>query len=165
MMEPCLRCKENAETSVRLAAAQARALSELESRLTAEHAAALSAALDRERSLARESLDAAEARFNDALLQTKRRQWCRNCLKESIYHCCWNTSYCSIPCQQEHWQKEHKRQCRRKRWSTASSATLSPHKILHFVYTYPPPPQTPLPSKYARYPYLFLYIVFRACVS
>lgn len=33
-----------------------------------------------------------------------------------MYHCCWNTSYCSIKCQQEHWHAEHKRTCRRKRW-------------------------------------------------
>lgn len=92
-----------------------RALAELEARLSAEHSAALAAAVERERELSRETLDAAEARFNEALVQTKRRQWCRNCLKEAIYHCCWNTSYCSINCQQTHWHKEHKRQCRRKR--------------------------------------------------
>ncbi|CAG2069096.1 unnamed protein product [Timema podura] len=34
---------------------------------------------------------------------------------EAIYHCCWNTAYCSIECQQTHWQKEHKKVCRRKR--------------------------------------------------
>jgi hypothetical protein len=41
---------------------------------------------------------------------------CYNCESEAIYHCCWNTAYCSIECQQLHWQKEHKRVCRRKRW-------------------------------------------------
>ncbi|EUB58415.1 Zinc finger MYND domain-containing protein [Echinococcus granulosus] len=112
----CARCKENLETVRRQAIAeQQRALGELEARLSAEHSAALAAAVERERTLARETLDAAEARFNDALVQAKRRQWCRNCLKEAIYHCCWNTSYCSINCQQTHWHKEHKRQCRRKR--------------------------------------------------
>ncbi|PSN41957.1 hypothetical protein C0J52_06431 [Blattella germanica] len=40
---------------------------------------------------------------------------CYNCECEAIYHCCWNTAYCSIDCQQLHWQKEHKRVCRRKR--------------------------------------------------
>ncbi len=40
---------------------------------------------------------------------------CYNCEEEAMYHCCWNTSYCSIKCQQEHWHKEHKRMCRRKR--------------------------------------------------
>lgn len=40
---------------------------------------------------------------------------CYNCEEEAMYHCCWNTSYCSIKCQQEHWHAEHKRTCRRKR--------------------------------------------------
>ncbi|XP_058879284.1 zinc finger MYND domain-containing protein 11-like isoform X6 [Acipenser ruthenus] len=47
--------------------------------------------------------------------QTKKKQWCYNCEEEAMYHCCWNTSYCSIKCQQEHWHTEHKRTCRRKR--------------------------------------------------
>ena len=34
---------------------------------------------------------------------------------QAMYHCCWNTAYCSIKCQQEHWHREHKRSCRRKR--------------------------------------------------
>lgn len=46
---------------------------------------------------------------------TKKKQWCYNCEAEAIYHCCWNTSYCSVDCQQIHWHKEHKRTCRRKR--------------------------------------------------
>lgn len=40
---------------------------------------------------------------------------CYNCEEEAMYHCCWNTSYCSIKCQQEHWHADHKRTCRRKR--------------------------------------------------
>lgn len=47
--------------------------------------------------------------------ETKKKQWCYNCEAEAIYHCCWNTSYCSVECQQVHWHKEHKRTCRRKR--------------------------------------------------
>ncbi|KAJ9580569.1 hypothetical protein L9F63_024249, partial [Diploptera punctata] len=47
--------------------------------------------------------------------EIKKKQWCYNCELEAIYHCCWNTAYCSIECQQLHWQKEHKRVCRRKR--------------------------------------------------
>ncbi|UYV79569.1 ZMYND11 [Cordylochernes scorpioides] len=47
--------------------------------------------------------------------ETKKKQWCYNCEAEAIYHCCWNTSYCSVECQQQHWHKEHKRTCRRKR--------------------------------------------------
>ncbi|XP_054712377.1 zinc finger MYND domain-containing protein 11-like [Uloborus diversus] len=47
--------------------------------------------------------------------ECKKKQWCYNCECEAIYHCCWNTSYCSVECQQVHWHKEHKRTCRRKR--------------------------------------------------
>ncbi|KAL3242784.1 hypothetical protein MRX96_020950 [Rhipicephalus microplus] len=46
--------------------------------------------------------------------ETKKKQWCYNCEAEAIYHCCWNTLYCSVECQQVHWHKEHKRSCRRK---------------------------------------------------
>ncbi|GFS19904.1 protein kinase C-binding protein 1 [Elysia marginata] len=35
--------------------------------------------------------------------ETKRHQWCAKCLKEAVYYCCWNTSYCSYQCQQQHW--------------------------------------------------------------
>lgn len=49
------------------------------------------------------------------IADTKKKQWCYNCEAEAIYHCCWNTAYCSTECQQLHWQKEHKRVCRRKR--------------------------------------------------
>ncbi|XP_048754240.1 zinc finger MYND domain-containing protein 11-like isoform X1 [Ostrea edulis] len=55
------------------------------------------------------------AKHKDAISATKRKQWCYNCEEEAMYHCCWNTSYCSVKCQQEHWHKEHKRVCRRKR--------------------------------------------------
>lgn len=47
--------------------------------------------------------------------EVKKRQWCFNCESEAIYHCCWNTAYCSTDCQQVHWQREHKRVCRRKK--------------------------------------------------
>jgi len=48
------------------------------------------------------------------MLDAKRKQWCWVCQNEAIYHCCWNTAYCSVECQQQHW-KEHKRTCRRKK--------------------------------------------------
>ncbi|XP_049770253.1 zinc finger MYND domain-containing protein 11 [Schistocerca cancellata] len=62
-----------------------------------------------------EELRALEARHKQQVSEVKRKQWCYNCESEAIYHCCWNTAYCSIDCQQLHWQKEHKRFCRRKR--------------------------------------------------
>ncbi|KAK7011699.1 zinc finger MYND domain-containing protein 11-like isoform X1 [Biomphalaria glabrata] len=60
------------------------------------------------------------AKHKDTISQTKKKQWCQYCEEEAMYHCCWNTSYCSIKCQQEHWHKEHKRFCRRKRNETNS---------------------------------------------
>lgn len=54
-------------------------------------------------------------KHKETISQTKKKQWCYNCEEEAMYHCCWNTSYCSVKCQQEHWHKEHKRVCRRKR--------------------------------------------------
>lgn len=56
-----------------------------------------------------------QLKHKEAISQTKKKQWCYNCEEEAMYHCCWNTSYCSVKCQQEHWHKEHKRVCRRKR--------------------------------------------------
>ncbi|CAH8838757.1 unnamed protein product [Trichobilharzia szidati] len=128
--QPCTQCKEREAERLSAANETKKALKELEEKLTnqfkEEKAAALHSALEQaqasareaiehERKLARETLEAAESRFAEVIIQTKRRQWCRNCYMEAIYHCCWNTSYCSTQCQQEHWQKEHKRQCRRKR--------------------------------------------------
>lgn len=52
---------------------------------------------------------------NTQVSETKKKQWCYNCEQEAIYHCCWNTAYCSPICQQQHWQAEHKKVCRRKR--------------------------------------------------
>ncbi|XP_021930541.1 zinc finger MYND domain-containing protein 11-like isoform X2 [Zootermopsis nevadensis] len=54
-------------------------------------------------------------KHKQTISEIKKKQWCYNCECEAIYHCCWNTAYCSIECQQLHWQKEHKRVCRRKR--------------------------------------------------
>ena len=39
---------------------------------------------------------------------------CANCERESIYFCCWNSSYCSLECQQHHWHAVHKKVCRNK---------------------------------------------------
>lgn len=40
-----------------------------------------------------------------AIEETKRKQWCVNCSKEAKFYCCWNTSYCDYPCQQQHWPR------------------------------------------------------------
>lgn len=62
-----------------------------------------------------EELKKLAQKHKSEISQTKKKQWCYNCEEEAMYHCCWNTSYCSIKCQQEHWHREHKRCCRRKR--------------------------------------------------
>ncbi|KAH3706116.1 zinc finger MYND domain-containing protein 11-like [Dreissena polymorpha] len=54
-------------------------------------------------------------KHKETISATKKKQWCYNCEEEAMYHCCWNTSYCSVNCQQEHWHREHKRVCRRRR--------------------------------------------------
>lgn len=69
-------------------------------RLQAEHAKELRQLTDRHQQI---------------ISEIKKKQWCYNCEAEAIYHCCWNTAYCSTDCQQVHWQREHKRICRRKR--------------------------------------------------
>lgn len=55
------------------------------------------------------------AKHKEEISTVKKKQWCYNCEAAAIYHCCWNTAYCSVECQQAHWHKEHKRACRRKR--------------------------------------------------
>uniref|UniRef100_A0A8R1HRZ3 MYND-type domain-containing protein n=1 Tax=Caenorhabditis japonica TaxID=281687 RepID=A0A8R1HRZ3_CAEJA len=51
------------------------------------------------------------------LSDAKKKQWCCQCENEAIYHCCWNTAYCSVECQQNHWQN-HRRICRRRKSSS-----------------------------------------------
>lgn len=48
---------------------------------------------------------------------------CWQCEAEAIYHCCWNTAYCSVECQQNHWST-HRKYCRRKK-QQSSSATVT----------------------------------------
>lgn len=51
-----------------------------------------------------------EVEKQQAVDETKKKQWCANCKKEAIFYCCWNTSYCDYPCQQAHWP-EHMKSC------------------------------------------------------
>ncbi|XP_014274946.1 zinc finger MYND domain-containing protein 11 isoform X2 [Halyomorpha halys] len=71
--------------------------------------------LDEVRTAHAEELKALKETHAQEVAATKKKQWCYNCEQEAIYHCCWNTAYCSTECQQVHWQREHKRVCRRKR--------------------------------------------------
>ena len=48
----------------------------------------------------------------DALKKdVKKTTWCSSCLKEARFYCCWNTSYCGVTCQREHWS-QHQASCR-----------------------------------------------------
>jgi len=66
----------------------------------------------------RETLKQELARITDKhrreLSAAKKKQWCWQCESEAIYHCCWNTAYCSVECQQAHWPT-HRKFCRRKK--------------------------------------------------
>ncbi|CAI2358112.1 unnamed protein product [Caenorhabditis sp. 36 PRJEB53466] len=64
------------------------------------------------------------------LALSKKKQWCWSCDNEAIYHCCWNTSYCSVDCQQGHWQS-HRKFCRRKKGMMAiAQAVNGPPAVL-----------------------------------
>ncbi|KAE9555797.1 hypothetical protein FO519_001011 [Halicephalobus sp. NKZ332] len=53
-------------------------------------------------------------RFKREISNAKKKQWCWQCESEAIYHCCWNTAYCSVECQQSHWAS-HRKFCRRNK--------------------------------------------------
>ncbi|CAG2112271.1 unnamed protein product [Medioppia subpectinata] len=45
-----------------------------------------------------------------AVDETKRKQWCAECLKEAQLFCCYDTWYCTYDCQKNHW-KSHVNVC------------------------------------------------------
>ncbi|KAJ8733870.1 hypothetical protein PYW07_014421 [Mythimna separata] len=45
----------------------------------------------------------AQGELEAAVKLAKSKQWCANCSQESQFYCCWNTSYCDLPCQRAHW--------------------------------------------------------------
>uniref|UniRef100_A0A8D8CAC1 Protein kinase C-binding protein 1 n=1 Tax=Culex pipiens TaxID=7175 RepID=A0A8D8CAC1_CULPI len=53
--------------------------------------------------------------------EAKKKQWCVNCGKEALFYCCWNTSYCDYPCQQQHWAT-HMNQCTQSQFNLPSTA-------------------------------------------
>ncbi|GFT07277.1 zinc finger MYND domain-containing protein 11 [Nephila pilipes] len=83
--------------------------------LEKQHQAALSLLEAQLKAAKEEEMSKILEQHRISLSEVKKKQWCYNCESEAIYHCCWNTSYCSVDCQQVHWHKEHKRTCRRKR--------------------------------------------------
>ena len=93
------------------------------------------ATLSLERDLERLKADHATEieQLKQELLDVKKKQWCYNCQAEAIYWCCWNTAYCSIECQQQHWHREHKDMCRRKYWLCPNVST-NPIMITRFFF-------------------------------
>ncbi|CCD69942.1 MYND-type domain-containing protein [Caenorhabditis elegans] len=77
----------------------------------------------------RENLKMESAKLNEKhkreLVASRKKQWCWSCDNEAIYHCCWNTAYCSVECQQGHWQT-HRKFCRRKKGNNAPGAPSVP---------------------------------------
>ncbi|XP_055640789.1 MYND-type zinc finger-containing chromatin reader Zmynd8 isoform X2 [Toxorhynchites rutilus septentrionalis] len=56
--------------------------------------------------------------------EAKKKQWCINCGKEALFYCCWNTSYCDYPCQQQHWAI-HMNNCTQSQFNLPSTAIAS----------------------------------------
>uniref|UniRef100_A0A8R1I337 MYND-type domain-containing protein n=1 Tax=Caenorhabditis japonica TaxID=281687 RepID=A0A8R1I337_CAEJA len=77
----------------------------------------------------REDLKAESAKLNEKhrreLAAAKKKQWCWQCENEAIYHCCWNTAYCSVDCQQGHWAT-HRKFCRRKKGGSGAPGNAAP---------------------------------------
>lgn len=40
-----------------------------------------------------------QSKSEDLLSELKKKHWCKFCMKEAKFHCCWNVSYCSYKCQ------------------------------------------------------------------
>jgi len=57
---------------------------------------------DKKRSLNEQRRQLEQDKFK-AVEETKKKQWCARCGREAQFYCCWNTSYCGYPCQEEHW--------------------------------------------------------------
>lgn len=60
--------------------------------------------------------------------EAKKKQWCVNCGKEALFYCCWNTSYCDYPCQQQHWAT-HMNQCTQSQFNLPSTAIANKPQI------------------------------------
>lgn len=56
--------------------------------------------------------------------ETKRKQWCVNCSREAQFFCCWNTSYCDYPCQEQHWVR-HMPNCAQAAAKGSSAGAVS----------------------------------------
>ncbi|XP_058823136.1 MYND-type zinc finger-containing chromatin reader Zmynd8-like isoform X3 [Topomyia yanbarensis] len=70
-----------------------------------------------------------------AVEEAKKKQWCINCGKEALFYCCWNTSYCDYPCQQQHWAT-HMNNCTQSQFNLPSTAIASkPSNVINSKVT------------------------------
>ncbi|CAA94138.1 MYND-type domain-containing protein [Caenorhabditis elegans] len=73
----------------------------------------------------KEEIEKLSEKHQRELAVAKKKQWCWQCNSEAIYHCCWNTAYCSVECQQGHWQI-HRKFCRRKKSNGGAPGPVQP---------------------------------------
>jgi hypothetical protein len=66
------------------------------------------AELDRKLMIAQ--FESEKKKFLATIEETKRKQWCAECLKEAQLFCCYDTWYCTYDCQKSHW-KNHVNVC------------------------------------------------------
>ncbi|KAG8286245.1 hypothetical protein J6590_065149 [Homalodisca vitripennis] len=79
-----------------------------------------------------------EMEKEQAIQETKRKQWCAFCLKEAQLYCCWNTAYCSYNCQQSHWLP-HMNSCLNKQHQDNNVTEPSPRGgLTRPAYNLPP---------------------------
>uniref|UniRef100_A0A1B6M9C3 MYND-type domain-containing protein n=1 Tax=Graphocephala atropunctata TaxID=36148 RepID=A0A1B6M9C3_9HEMI len=70
-----------------------------------------------------------EIEKEQAVQETKRKQWCAFCLKEAQLYCCWNTAYCSYNCQQSHWLP-HMNSCLNKQHQDNNNPDILPRGVV-----------------------------------
>jgi hypothetical protein len=63
-----------------------------------------------ERKLLIAQFESEKKKFLATIEETKRKQWCAECLKEAQLFCCYDTWYCTYDCQKSHW-KNHVNVC------------------------------------------------------
>ena len=72
------------------------------------------AELQREKEQALQKVtDSLKREHEETLRAVKNKQWCAQCNGIAHYYCCWNTSYCSVECQNFHWQ-QHMSTCQQQ---------------------------------------------------